>query len=292
MAILSAPTTGAPHSGRSEAANAPESFAERIALVEPPGLFRDGLAQAIETFLEDVRVECCDDVAEVVSGPASLCLIGLDACEADCDALPATIEALRALCDGAPIGAVIRDERWPSTQVLGALGVVGVISGAAGLTVAVAAMRLMLVGGYCLPPWSSLEPDRCAVTGVAPHVCARRGLEAESRPGDERPGCRYELTARECDVLQSLRAGHQNKIIAFELGISESTVKVHLRNIMKKLRASNRTQVAIGAPLPCDRPVTPSRAAAEVRYGPEEANAHSRAPASLAGKRAPIRLPV
>ena len=46
-------------------------------------------------------------------------------------------------------------------------------------------------------------------------------------------------------MLRSLREGHQNKIIAHRLGISESTVKVHLRNIMKKLNASNRTQVAL-----------------------------------------------
>ena len=59
--------------------------------------------------------------------------------------------------------------------------------------------------------------------------------------------CEMALTSRECDVLRMLREGRQNKIIAFELGISESTVKVHLRNMMKKLHASNRTQVALGA---------------------------------------------
>ena len=52
------------------------------------------------------------------------------------------------------------------------------------------------------------------------------------------------FTPREIEVLHRLRQGLQNKIIAYELGISESTVKVHLRNVMKKLHASNRTQVA------------------------------------------------
>jgi DNA-binding NarL/FixJ family response regulator len=55
------------------------------------------------------------------------------------------------------------------------------------------------------------------------------------------------LTAREWEVLKILREGRQNKLIAFELGISENTVKVHLRNIMKKLHVSNRTQVVLGA---------------------------------------------
>jgi DNA-binding NarL/FixJ family response regulator len=35
-----------------------------------------------------------------------------------------------------------------------------------------------------------------------------------------------------------------NKLIAYELNMCESTVKVHIRNIMKKLNATNRTQVA------------------------------------------------
>ena len=65
---------------------------------------------------------------------------------------------------------------------------------------------------------------------------------------DERAELHRDLTAREFDVLRSLREGNQNKVIAFELGISENTVKVHLRNLMKKLRASNRVQVALGAP--------------------------------------------
>jgi hypothetical protein len=39
--------------------------------------------------------------------------------------------------------------------------------------------------------------------------------------------------------------GSANKLIAYELRMSESTVKVHIRNIMKKLNATNRTQVVV-----------------------------------------------
>jgi DNA-binding NarL/FixJ family response regulator len=52
------------------------------------------------------------------------------------------------------------------------------------------------------------------------------------------------LTPRETEVLARLRQGKPNKIIAFELDISESTVKVFVRRILTKLRASNRTEVA------------------------------------------------
>ena len=52
------------------------------------------------------------------------------------------------------------------------------------------------------------------------------------------------LTPRESEVLARLRQGKPNKIIAHELDISESTVKVFVRRILMKLHASNRTEVA------------------------------------------------
>jgi DNA-binding NarL/FixJ family response regulator len=51
-----------------------------------------------------------------------------------------------------------------------------------------------------------------------------------------------QLTQRQFAVLSHLRQGKANKIIAYELGMSESTVKVHIRNIMRKMGATNRTQ--------------------------------------------------
>jgi DNA-binding NarL/FixJ family response regulator len=56
-----------------------------------------------------------------------------------------------------------------------------------------------------------------------------------------------ELTAREIDVLQRVGGGNRNRDIAELLFISEETVKVHLKHIMDKLGAQDRTQaIAIG----------------------------------------------
>jgi DNA-binding NarL/FixJ family response regulator len=57
----------------------------------------------------------------------------------------------------------------------------------------------------------------------------------------------YGLTPRQMQVLDRLRLGKANKIIAYELGVSESTVKVEIHNIMKKMNATNRTEVACRA---------------------------------------------
>lgn len=54
-----------------------------------------------------------------------------------------------------------------------------------------------------------------------------------------------QFSPRQLDVLERLQEGKQNKIIAYELGMAESTVKVHIRSIMKKLNARNRTEVVL-----------------------------------------------
>jgi DNA-binding NarL/FixJ family response regulator len=55
------------------------------------------------------------------------------------------------------------------------------------------------------------------------------------------------LTDREVEVLQSIAGGNRNRDIANALFISEETVKVHIKHIMEKLGAGDRTEaVAIG----------------------------------------------
>lgn len=53
------------------------------------------------------------------------------------------------------------------------------------------------------------------------------------------------LSDRERQVVLRIAEGKANKIIARELGIAEATVKIHMRAIMRKMGAANRTQVAL-----------------------------------------------
>jgi two-component system nitrate/nitrite response regulator NarL len=55
------------------------------------------------------------------------------------------------------------------------------------------------------------------------------------------------LTDRERQILRCLSDGKTNKHIARELDITEGTVKVHLKGLMKKISAANRTQAALWA---------------------------------------------
>ena len=55
------------------------------------------------------------------------------------------------------------------------------------------------------------------------------------------------LSPREQEILQALVTGASNKLIAIKLGITEATVKVHLKTLLRKIDVNNRTQAAIWA---------------------------------------------
>jgi DNA-binding NarL/FixJ family response regulator len=54
-----------------------------------------------------------------------------------------------------------------------------------------------------------------------------------------------DLTAREVDILRRVSQGSSNKIVAADLGISEETVKGHMKNILSKLGANDRTHAVL-----------------------------------------------
>ncbi|GAB4361882.1 MAG: hypothetical protein Kow0026_25270 [Oricola sp.] len=103
----------------------------------------------------------------------------------------------------------------------------GYIPTSLGMAICVESIRLAMVGGTFVP---------------ASAVMTMRD-RFKTRTEDDSPMVGL-FTQRQAEVAQALRRGKANKIIAYELNLRESTVKVHIRNIMKKLKATNRTEVA------------------------------------------------
>jgi DNA-binding NarL/FixJ family response regulator len=81
---------------------------------------------------------------------------------------------------------------------------------------------------------------RAVVNGqrYIPAEVGRRIAENLPRPG---------LTTREVEVLQSVAAGLRNKEIAYHLGVSEATINAHVKHILEKLNASDRTHAVTTA---------------------------------------------
>lgn len=92
-------------------------------------------------------------------------------------------------------------------------------------------LRLVLMGEKVFP------------TDLAHLLINNRFVAQNSGPAERSGG----LSDRETEILACLVNGHSNKAIANRLQITEGTVKVHLKGVLKKIRASNRTQAAIWA---------------------------------------------
>ncbi len=147
---------------------------------------------------------------------------------------PRVADDLSRLDDEFPnVPVIVISDREEVEAVAEALecGVRGYIPTSISLPVVVGAIYLVQAGGIYAPPYALMETSRRSTLRLTDHAM----------PGNSAmPG----FTRRQMQVLAFLRQGTPNKIIAHELAMCESTVKVHVRHIMKKLRATNRTQVA------------------------------------------------
>ena len=102
----------------------------------------------------------------------------------------------------------------------------------------------------CVPASAGFQAVAAAVRDAAVVTDSPAHLRLDPAPeivGNVTPNHprAQDLTAKEHQVLHLLHEGKSNKLIAFELGCSENTVKVHIANTMRKLRLHNRTQLAL-----------------------------------------------
>jgi DNA-binding NarL/FixJ family response regulator len=142
-----------------------------------------------------------------------------------------TAEQIAALAQSAkPLPTVILSDDENVERIVDALkqGARGYICTNMPLAVIVEAFRLINAGGTFAPAGSL--------------VASRKLIEDSASSQQSQSTAMF--TARQAAVIEAVRQGKSNKIIAYELNMCESTVKVHVRNIMKRLNAKNRTHVA------------------------------------------------
>ena len=147
-------------------------------------------------------------------------------------------ETLRAACTGYRT-LLVTDLDDPQTALTALLaGAQGVVPANASLALLNGVLSLILAGGIYVPP-------ECLSAAQRPAASSSQEVDGQL------------FTLRQRSIISAIRKGSPNKIIAYELGMCESTVKVHIRNIMKKLNVRNRTELAFRASemnIPLHRP--------------------------------------
>ena len=112
-------------------------------------------------------------------------------------------------------------------------------------------MRVIIVEGMLDEVLAVLEKTRQSndITGVSPVADTADEHHGKGAGKDEpdKKGCSPLplLSCRERSIVAHLMEGHSNKVIARDLGVAEPTVKSHIKNILNKIGATNRTQAAM-----------------------------------------------
>jgi DNA-binding NarL/FixJ family response regulator len=200
-----------------------------ILLVEPRTLLRETVARSLSG-ISNCRVAPYASVEEWAEDPVRTTPMVVLLCVAGYSKNTACQKSISVLAQSMPdVPVVVLSDLEEPDEVVKILdsGVRGYIPTTVSLQVAVEAMRLVKAGGVFVPASSLIAAQRTPAAEPA-----------ETKIANE------VFTARQAAVVEALRRGKANKIIAYELNMRESTVKVHVRNIMRKLKARNRTEVA------------------------------------------------
>jgi two-component system nitrate/nitrite response regulator NarL len=149
-----------------------------------------------------------------------------------------TLARLKAQCPSAWV-VILDDYLEPDAIVhLYKAGFNGLCSPTMSASGLVKALELVVAGEKFIP----------AALGLALLEQSRQST-ADTQASQMTPPSRLaeRFSDREIQILQCLMQGDSNKVIGYRLGLTEATVKVHLKSILRKVQAANRTQAAMWA---------------------------------------------
>jgi|SRR6185437_9193340 len=206
------------------------------------------------------------------------------------------IRILRALAPSTPLVVLVDEEVPDDVVIVLQSGAEGYLSNQSTPDLVLRALSFVLEGGTYFPrsavtfhpfPGGASLNSVTEASSAEPHTAlsAFSAFTAEQSLVDSHLS---ELSERQRAILERLCRGEPNKIIGRALNLPESTVKVHVREIMRKLSVSNRTQVAVVVSRIGSTPVDTH---GDYWQGGEPLNAKSKQQAPPICPEAPAELP-
>lgn len=203
-----------------------------IAIIDQSRLRRECLRLALTQHNPQWRVgefASAEDLIRVKAAGGTIDLALLGAATAE-HIDPHQLDLVHESFPEAPVVIIAENGNPQRARQILAAGARGFLPTSLSLKVLMGALELVLAGGVYVP--SSLLDATPA---------RHSSLDGEDRPAEPWS----ELTRRQRDVLALISQGKSNKLIADALSMSESTVKAHVKQIIKRLHVSNRTQAAL-----------------------------------------------
>lgn len=202
----------------------------RLIIADDHPLFREAVVDRLRHSLGEVQIDEAADfegLYRLLGDGVDVDLLLLDLHMPGAQGLSALVH-VRAQHPGLPVVLISAEcavETMARARALGASGYIPKSTASADI---VSAVRGVLAGGLAWPP----RTPTLAPADLAPEMTSAAELIAG-------------LTPQQFRIATLLAQGMLNKQIAWELGIAENTVKVHMSTILRKLGVHNRTQVAL-----------------------------------------------
>jgi DNA-binding NarL/FixJ family response regulator len=211
-----------------------------IAVIESRIFWQECIRRSMQSAFS-LPILTCSTLSELEHGlkatPAAIVIVSW--MEGGNEANTSVLNALSELVPNVPVVVLAQTNDADLARTAIRHGAKGYIPSTLGFDITVEAVRFVLAGGTYVPMDCVLATGSSALSSAVPR-----------RSGG--------VTAREAAVIRAIQQGKPNKVIAYELNMCESTVKVHVRNLMKKMKAKNRTDLAIKMQTALQSPMAPA----------------------------------
>lgn len=216
-----------------------QAFKSSIFIYAEAGVVFQGLVQSLERTFTDIDIHLCSTFTEAEAYDDDIQLVLIHA--GFVASFSESASRCRKRFPNASITMMIDDNVTGLDELDGLFdskAIQGLLPFNLKLDIWLAVIWLLLNGGEYYPPNLGRSADRTREDTNG------RSLSNSHQQSDGVIRPIKTLTIREQQILELLSEGLQNKIIADRLTLSEHTVKVHVHNLIRKLRVHNRTQAA------------------------------------------------
>lgn len=201
----------------------------RVLIVDDHQLFSDGLRVLLQELSPDVHISTAPTIAEALRAVGPFDLILLDLHLPDAQGFDG-MKRLRLFHDAVPVVVVSGEENPVHIRDCIDLGAMGFVPKASSSAELFQAMQRVLDGQTYLPPSSMVGLDNISEDDAA-----------------QKKSPKVHLSPRQREVLGKVIQGKSNKVIARELGISDTTVSSHVVAVLEALGVHNRTEAVYRA---------------------------------------------
>ncbi len=202
----------------------------KVLITDEQSLFRDGLSLRLKQINQDIVILQSSSLAEmqkILSKETDIDILILDIDLAELNATE-IISKIKSLAPNTKIVAISSSEDTRNIKKILSCGVKGYIPKRSDSNILSGALKLILDGGTYIPP-----------------AMLDNGVDYSTYQVNS--PLKKNLTNRQSQVLDLIAQGKSNKQIAYDMGVSEATVKLHINALLRCLKVNNRTQAVITA---------------------------------------------